>query len=175
VFRADSRPLGESTEPHHRRRSSERPRQQCPRSSPIPSSTSDIGIFSYYERSSSLNPNPFCLESVPHSYADSLRPHGEADSLRGPMAAASARKEHIMNDFLDYYSRHLKAVADANALNKPIIFDALAATGLTWRTRSRPGCPAARRLPRIVGHGLDLQKIQWIEGDMITPECLAIF
>ena len=36
-----------------------------------------------------------------------------------------------MNDFLDFYSRHLKAIADANALNKPIVFDALAAAGLT--------------------------------------------
>ena len=36
-----------------------------------------------------------------------------------------------MNDFLDFYSRHLKTIADANALNKPIIFDALAAADLT--------------------------------------------
>jgi hypothetical protein len=36
-----------------------------------------------------------------------------------------------MNDFLEYYSRHLKAVTKANALNKPIVFDALAAAGLT--------------------------------------------
>jgi hypothetical protein len=36
-----------------------------------------------------------------------------------------------MNEFLDFYDRHLKAVAKANALNKPIIFDALAAADLT--------------------------------------------
>ena len=36
-----------------------------------------------------------------------------------------------MNDFLEYYSRHLEAVTKANALNKPIVFDALAAAGLT--------------------------------------------
>jgi hypothetical protein len=30
-----------------------------------------------------------------------------------------------MNDFLDYYSRQLEALAKANALNKPIVFDAL--------------------------------------------------
>ena len=32
-----------------------------------------------------------------------------------------------MNDFLEYYSRHLDAVAKTNLLNKPIVFDALAA------------------------------------------------
>jgi hypothetical protein len=36
-----------------------------------------------------------------------------------------------MNDFLDFYGRHLKAVAKANAFNKPLVFDALAAAGLT--------------------------------------------
>jgi hypothetical protein len=36
-----------------------------------------------------------------------------------------------MNDFLETYSRHLEAVAKANAFNKPIVFDALAAAGLT--------------------------------------------
>jgi hypothetical protein len=36
-----------------------------------------------------------------------------------------------MTDFLEYFSRHLEAVAKANALNKPIVFDALAAAGLT--------------------------------------------
>jgi len=36
-----------------------------------------------------------------------------------------------MNDFLEHYAQHLKAVAKANALNKPIVFDALAAAGLT--------------------------------------------
>jgi len=36
-----------------------------------------------------------------------------------------------MNDFLEYYSRHLEAVTKANALNKPMVFDALAAAGLT--------------------------------------------
>ena len=36
-----------------------------------------------------------------------------------------------MNDFLDFYSRYLEALAKANALNKPIVFDALAALGLT--------------------------------------------
>jgi hypothetical protein len=36
-----------------------------------------------------------------------------------------------MNDFLDYYDRQLKAVTKVNALNKVIIFDALAAAGLT--------------------------------------------
>jgi hypothetical protein len=36
-----------------------------------------------------------------------------------------------MNDFLDYYERHLKAVTKANALNKAIVFDALAAAGVT--------------------------------------------
>src|ERR1700689_4917314 len=36
-----------------------------------------------------------------------------------------------MNDFLDYYSRHLKALGKANALNKPIVFDALVAARLT--------------------------------------------
>jgi hypothetical protein len=39
-----------------------------------------------------------------------------------------------MNDFLEYYSRHLEAVTKANALNKPIVFDALAAAGLTRLT-----------------------------------------
>jgi hypothetical protein len=36
-----------------------------------------------------------------------------------------------MNDFLNSYSRYLEAVAKANALNKPLVFDALAAAGLT--------------------------------------------
>jgi hypothetical protein len=36
-----------------------------------------------------------------------------------------------MNDFLEYYSRHLDAVAKTNLLNKPIVFDALAAAGVT--------------------------------------------
>ena len=36
-----------------------------------------------------------------------------------------------MNDFLAYYSRHLKALGKANALNKPIVFDALVAARLT--------------------------------------------
>jgi hypothetical protein len=36
-----------------------------------------------------------------------------------------------MTDFLDFYSCHLKAVTKANALNKPVVFDALAAAGLT--------------------------------------------
>ena len=36
-----------------------------------------------------------------------------------------------MNDFLEYYSRHLEAVTKVNALNKPIVFDALKAAGLT--------------------------------------------
>jgi uncharacterized protein DUF6878 len=36
-----------------------------------------------------------------------------------------------MNDFLDFYSRYIEALAKANALNKPIVFDALAAGGLT--------------------------------------------
>jgi hypothetical protein len=36
-----------------------------------------------------------------------------------------------MNDFLDFYDRHLKAVAKANELNKAVVFDALAAAGLT--------------------------------------------
>jgi len=36
-----------------------------------------------------------------------------------------------MDDFLKQYESHLKAVAKANALNKPIVFDALAAAGLT--------------------------------------------
>ncbi len=36
-----------------------------------------------------------------------------------------------MNDFLNSYSRYLQAVAKANALNKPLVFDALAAAGLT--------------------------------------------
>jgi hypothetical protein len=32
-----------------------------------------------------------------------------------------------MNNFLEYCSRHLEALARASALNKPIVFDALAA------------------------------------------------
>ena len=36
-----------------------------------------------------------------------------------------------MNDFFDFYSRYLEALAKANALNKPIVFDALAAANLT--------------------------------------------
>jgi hypothetical protein len=36
-----------------------------------------------------------------------------------------------MTDFLERYDRHLKAVAEANALNKAVVFDALAAAGLT--------------------------------------------
>jgi hypothetical protein len=36
-----------------------------------------------------------------------------------------------MNDFHEYYSRHLEAISKANAFNKPVIFDALAAAGLT--------------------------------------------
>jgi hypothetical protein len=36
-----------------------------------------------------------------------------------------------MDDFLKQYELHLKAVAKANALNKPLVFDALAAAGLT--------------------------------------------
>jgi hypothetical protein len=36
-----------------------------------------------------------------------------------------------MDDFLKRYESHLKAVAKANAFNKPIVFDALAAAGLT--------------------------------------------
>jgi len=40
-------------------------------------------------------------------------------------------REQLMNDFLDFYDRHLKAVAKTNGLNKPVVFDALAAAGLT--------------------------------------------
>jgi hypothetical protein len=36
-----------------------------------------------------------------------------------------------MTDFLEHYYRHREAVAKANALNKPLVFDALAAAGLT--------------------------------------------
>jgi hypothetical protein len=36
-----------------------------------------------------------------------------------------------MSEFLNYYERYLEAVAKANALNKPIVFDALAPLGLT--------------------------------------------
>jgi hypothetical protein len=36
-----------------------------------------------------------------------------------------------MNDFLQHYELYLKAVADANELNKAIVFDGLAAAGLT--------------------------------------------
>ena len=36
-----------------------------------------------------------------------------------------------MNDFRKQFDRYLEAVAEANALNKPVVFDALAAVGLT--------------------------------------------
>jgi hypothetical protein len=36
-----------------------------------------------------------------------------------------------MNDFRKQFDRYLEAVAKANALNKPVVFDALAAAGLT--------------------------------------------
>jgi hypothetical protein len=36
-----------------------------------------------------------------------------------------------MNDILQQYELYLKAVAKANELNKPVVFDALAAAGLT--------------------------------------------
>jgi len=39
-----------------------------------------------------------------------------------------------MNDFLDFHSRYLETIAEANELNKPIVFDALAAANLTLVT-----------------------------------------
>src|SRR5271156_2526732 len=45
--------------------------------------------------------------------------------------ASEHERNQIMNDFLNSYSRYLEAVAKANALNKPLVFDALAAAGLT--------------------------------------------
>ena len=36
-----------------------------------------------------------------------------------------------MNDFLKHYELYLKAVVNANELNKAVVFDALAAAGLT--------------------------------------------
>ena len=36
-----------------------------------------------------------------------------------------------MNDFLKQYELYFRAVANANELNKPVVFDALAAAGLT--------------------------------------------
>jgi hypothetical protein len=36
-----------------------------------------------------------------------------------------------MTDFQEQYDTYLKTVAKANALNKPVVFDALAAAGLT--------------------------------------------
>ena len=39
-----------------------------------------------------------------------------------------------MNDFLDFHSRYLETIAEANALNKPIVFDALEAANLTLVT-----------------------------------------
>ena len=60
-----------------------------------------------------------------------------------------------MNDFLETYSRHLEAVAKANALNKPIVFDALAAAGLTRVTVEFDGIGDSGQIDEITAYAGD--------------------
>lgn len=46
-------------------------------------------------------------------------------------ARLSGSKVFDMNDVFKHYELHLKATAEANKSNKPVVFDALAAAGLT--------------------------------------------
>jgi hypothetical protein len=57
-----------------------------------------------------------------------------------------------MTDFLEFYSRHLEAVTKANALNKPIVFDALAAAGLTRITVEFDGGGDSGQIEEIVAY-----------------------
>ena len=57
-----------------------------------------------------------------------------------------------MTDFLEYYSRYLEAVTKANALNKPVIFDALAAAGLTQVTVEFDGAGDSGQIDEITAY-----------------------
>ena len=57
-----------------------------------------------------------------------------------------------MNDFLETYSRHLEAVAKADELNKAIVFDALAAAGLTRVTVEFDGIGDSGQIDEITAY-----------------------
>jgi len=60
-----------------------------------------------------------------------------------------------MTDFLDYYSRHLEEVTKANAINKPIVFDALAAAGLTRITVEFDGVGDSGQIDDVTAYAGD--------------------
>jgi hypothetical protein len=60
-----------------------------------------------------------------------------------------------MTDFLERYDRHLKAVAEANALNKQVVFDALAAAGLTRITVEFDGIGDSGQIDEITAYAGD--------------------
>jgi hypothetical protein len=57
-----------------------------------------------------------------------------------------------MNDFLEQYELHLKAVSKANELNKPIVFGALAAAGLTRVTVEFDGIGDSGQIDEITAY-----------------------
>ena len=84
-----------------------------------------------------------------------------------------------MTDFLEHYYRHREAVAKASLLNKPIIFDALAAAGLTRVTVEFDGEGDSGQIEGIYAYAGDaraelpessitLHQAQQAKGDPIT-------
>jgi len=61
-----------------------------------------------------------------------------------------------MKDFLEHDELYLKAVAKANALNKAVVFDALAATHLTRITVEFDGEGDSGQIEEITGYAGDL-------------------
>jgi hypothetical protein len=57
-----------------------------------------------------------------------------------------------MDDFLEHYYRHREAVAEANALNKAVVFDALAAAGLMRVTVEFDGIGDSGQIDQITAY-----------------------
>jgi hypothetical protein len=92
----------------------------------------------------------------------------------------TTEREQLMNDFLEYYSRHLEAVTKANALNKPIVFDALAAAGLTRVEVEFDGEGDSGQIGELTAYPADLQHPQVPPPDKkarsrhLCLECCAV-
>jgi hypothetical protein len=86
-----------------------------------------------------------------------------------------------MNDFRQHYELYLKAVAKANELNKTVVFDALAAVGLTRVTVEFDGEGDNGQINGITAHAgeapaglpstsLNLHRAPQDGGDLRTAE-----
>jgi hypothetical protein len=86
-----------------------------------------------------------------------------------------------MIDFAEAYARHENAVAKANELNKPVIFEALTTAGITSVAGEFDGCGDSGQINDVLAYAnenrvefpgvtLTLHKAGWNQGELITSQ-----